>query len=160
MNTKEFIEKVSKAKEIQALWLPQNGDYIYFKPNIERIQFVGNHILYKEYIRFLKENKPWHGLGIWHGYYLSGYKYSMIALNDIKNLPWLPTLEQLFGMLCNQGHQGYDNSGFLFGLSLFGDEHEELSDILYFKDYLLHIVMWRKYNKQWNPDKREWEVIV
>jgi hypothetical protein len=147
MYTKEFIEKVSKAKEIQKLWLDRikNGEYrtdyvYYYDPNNKEYKvelFLG--------IRKFNNGEIKHNLTIDP----KNSYYSYVGCSwqkDISKYYWLPTLEQLFGIIKSPFSIAYT-------LSRVGQEKINAKDI---KEKVLEILMEKEYNKQWNPDIRVW----
>ena len=73
------------------------------------------------------------------GIYFKGERRGKCLQNDYK---WLPTLDDLFGILNNQ---------YPVGIFIIIKEFKDLKD--YFLDYIMEIL----YNKSWNPEKKEWE---
>ena len=71
------------------------------------------------------------------------------------NYKWLPTLEDLFGILNNQYPVGIFIIIKEFNVWLedrtLRKAYKDLKD--YFLDYIMEIL----YNKSWNPEKNEWE---
>jgi len=121
MNTKEYIEKVSKAKEIQRLCKYKKGDWFIWQINDN----------YSELIVLATD--------------LGYYKKTKTK--------WLPTLEQLFGML----EQGTGFANLWFFQDWMCDNYNAIvrvNDDL--KTKILDCVMETQYNKQWNPDKKVW----
>jgi hypothetical protein len=139
MYTKEFIEKVSKAKEIQKLCKYELGDWFY-TANLKR-QFILDTIT-------VEHNREMIG--------------ELVEDNDYY---WLPTLKQLWDIL----HQHYQECGdnpVRWGQSInkfilkslyeeaISIENEYLADM---QDFLLYFVMRNVYKKSWNSDKNIWE---
>ncbi len=124
MNTKEYIEKVSKAKEIQGLCKYEKGDWIYFR-TLEGETMV----LTKNLNKTEREHL--------------GFNY------------WLPTLEQLFGML------NFENCIY----KTIWELNEFLQDTICrgyedINEALLDFVMEKEFNKFWCINVNDWEVIV
>jgi hypothetical protein len=117
MNTKEYIEKVTKADEIQNLCKHNKGDW------------------------FWNGEKP----------YL--YCKSGLGSSNPYDYKWLPTLEDLFELtkflVMPKEYLKYD-SFIAKGIYGWGKDYKEL---------LLEYIMKEFYNKFWNPEKKEWEVI-
>ena len=91
------------------------------------------------------------------GDWVVDYNYMTPTLLDKKiegiNKPitvigWLPTLEDLFGML--------DKRNLGETLYFLGDEVNDVNDLC---EKTLDWVMLVNYNKSWNPEKKEWEEI-
>jgi hypothetical protein len=121
--TKEYIEMVSKAKEIQGLWKQKVGDWV---------------VDYNYMIPMLLDKK------------IEGLNKPIIVIG------WLPTLENLFGMLDLEPFAyvfgDLDNwAGYYFDRGKL--QPEEL------KEKVLEYVMNLNYGKDWNPEKKEWEEI-
>jgi len=126
--TETYIEMVSKAKEIQKLCKYNKGDW-----------FIGTFAFYHS-----EKPKP-------KVFYKSG-----LGSFDPREHSWLPTLEDLFGML--------DIRNFIsIGQNIKTHEAEKYVEIPYkyydMKENLINIIMKSKFNKSWNPNKKEWEEI-
>ena len=146
MFTKKYIEMVTQADEIQKLWKPKKGDYIYSKED--------NQICLIYHYCFSKSNKK-----------LIFYEYinnSMHAWDDDEIIKtkhkWLPTLEDLFGILRIDDCETFD----IFFKAITNFYWKKISrdynaDSL--QEMLLRIVMLNIFHKIWNPDKKEWEEI-
>jgi len=146
MFTETYIEMVTKAKEIQDLWKPKKGDYIYSKED--------NQICLIYHYCFSKSNKK-----------LIFYEYinnSMHAWDDEEIIKtkhkWLPTLEDLFNLL--EGKPIEDTWYFYKWIATENQKFTWVNtDKQSIKELLLHYVMFDKFNKSWNPEKKEWREI-
>lgn len=122
MFTNEYIEMVSKAKEIQALCKYNKGDW------------------------FWNGEKP--------------YLYCKSGLGSFNphEYKWLPTLEDLFNLL--EGKPIEDTWYFYKWIATENQKFTWVNtDKQSIKELLLHYVMFDKFNKSWNPEKKEWEAI-
>jgi hypothetical protein len=138
MFTKEYIEKVSKAKEIQEK-RKNADDYM-----------VGDYVLLTLPKKFdTVRLVDW---DVW-----GDIKKQGTELDDFEGKAkyyWLPTLEQLFEI-----HTKYYPVGIL---SMVFELNKWLQNS-FFKNYkslneaMLTLIMEKIYSKQWNPDKRKWE---
>ena len=118
MFTNEYIEKVSKAEEIQKLWKPKKGDWVFdYQYMIPMLWSLDNKM------EGININKP------------------------IIVIGWLPTLEDLFGML------GRNLSDTLYCI---GHDKTNIDEI---HETTLKWVMYFVYNKEWNINNKLWEAI-
>jgi len=127
--TNEYIEMVSKAEEIQGLWKINEGNWFVYNGTNGK-----NEKLNPFCSTPANEIKP----------YMREY-YS-----------WLPTLEDLFGMV-----KAVFVVNDFYNLKMWIEQtmiKEKLvkSDI---KEIVLDYVMGMVYEKHWNPDKHQWEAI-
>ena len=129
MFTKEYIEMVINNKQIQDLCKYNKGDWLI-------------HTRYKELPFVLSENAS---ADECYNYCTDSYK-------------WLPTLEDLFGILRIDDSVTFD----IFFKAITNFYWKKISrdynaDSL--QEMLLRIVMLNIFHKIWNPDKKEWEEI-
>ena len=142
MFTETYIEMVINNKQIQDLWKPKKGDYIYSKED--------NQICLIYHYCFSKSNEK-----------LIFYEYinnSMHAWDDDEIIKtkhkWLPTLEDLFGM-ADWGHYSINKNigdhGYYYGKeNLFGEIKYPGETFSSLKEMVLAVVMEINYNKSWN----------
>lgn len=146
MFTESFIEKVIKAGEIQRLWETKNGDWFVCKRGDTIIIGLGSQD-YEKLCIDTQIDYPW--------YFDDFYA---------KNAYWLPTFEDLFGIWENREvHANIDekivNHIYYFLRELIAYQVQKMVgiNIVDLKELALHFVMFRGFNKSWNPDKGEWE---
>lgn len=108
----------------------------------------------KEYIEMVINNKQIQSLckynkgdWFWNGEKPYLYCKSGLGSSNPHDYKWLPTLEDLFGML------GRELSDTLFCI---GHDKTTIEEI---HETTLKWVMYFVYNKEWNPDNKEWEAI-
>ncbi len=139
--TNEYIEMVSKAEEIQGLCQHKEGDYFYGLDGLEwKIKKMNYWIIPDK-----------HTVG-------SETFYDLVTWS--KQFPWLPTLENLLGMLNKTGHHIHiyysDNKGICkVSISSFGYIFDGGIDKVL--ELVLQLIMKLLYNKSWNG--KEWEEI-
>ena len=134
--TKKYIKMCEKAKEIQRIWKPKLEDWVY-----------------DEYA------KNWVGKSI----YVLGCEWAQIEKNkdfsnyrQIYKVIWLPTLEQLQEIYCQEYEGGKDMWDafyeFFYGKKLY------IEDVIGFYDtkaIWLAFVMWKRYKKVWDYKKED-----
>lgn len=150
--TDSYIEKVSKAKEIQTLWdcnkLPMH-DWMYFFDKGEQKYkvrlFTGRHgnLFY------------YHEIGKGHSSYLKYFCIENDQVNFFNQFVWLPTLEDLFEMIKTVFvvNDFYNLKMWLETITNKEIIKSDIKEIVF--DYVMNMV----FEKQWNSDKKEWEVI-
>lgn len=140
---KTYIEKVTKAKEIQALCKYKKGDWFWSTKWEHDYVLLGDIIEQYDF----DERKA---------YLLDdGYK-------------WTPILEQLFEILqkCFEKnlthHYGWESFTKKAVVKFLGDQADDLEEDEYIddiKEFLLDNIMLVFHDKSWNPIKKEWEEI-
>lgn len=117
----------------------------------------------KEYIEMVINNKQIQSLckynkgdWFWNGEKPYLYCKSGLGSSNPHDYKWLPTLEDLFGILYK--HYPVDIYDTIW------EFNDWLSDNYYkgykwIKEGLLEFVMEKIYNKSWNPNNKEWEAI-
>jgi len=128
MNTKEFIEKVSKAKEIQNI---RKEDQSYF----------GDYYWYKGEIHIDVDNSL-----DFEGEHFDSFNW--------RKSVWLPTLEQLFEIHTKYYPVGILSMVFELNKWLQNSFFKNYKSL---NEAMLTLIMEKIYSKQWNPDKRKWE---
>jgi hypothetical protein len=142
MYTKEFIEKVSKAKEIQKLCKYEKGDYIYSEED-NRMYLIYHHTLSNRILIFYEDIN--NGMHSWDHDEAIKTKFK-----------WLPTLEQLFGIWCSL----CETTNFAGLCQRIINRKSKLvtyPNIKFVKLLCLEAIMKEFYNKQWNG--KGWDVI-
>jgi len=139
--TNEYIEMVSKAEEIQGLWKINEGNWFVYNGTNGK-----NEKLNPFCSTPANEIKP----------YMREY-YS-----------WLPTLEDLFGMVkpifnTNRLALNFEIHRNKCEISI-GEPCYQVGMEIYvysndINEGLLELIMKYNYNKSWNPDKHQWEAI-
>jgi len=129
--SERYIKMCEKAEEIQREWKPKMGDRYW-----------------NTLWRVLPENYP--------EILCSGSFVKGDLKEKVKNI-WLPTQEQLQGMLTNNAFWYYQGSDCLnremarvYG-SLYAQGYFETGN-----EFWLAYVMWKKYQKIWDDKKEEW----
>jgi predicted nucleic-acid-binding Zn-ribbon protein len=130
MFTKEYIEMVIKAKEIQDLCKYKKGDW-----------FIGTFAFYHS-----EKPKP------------KVFCKSGLGSFDPREHSWLPTLEDLFGIWCNLcGATNF--AGLCQRITERKSNLVMYPNMKFIKELCLETIMKEFYNKFWNPEKKEWEAI-
>jgi hypothetical protein len=120
MFTKEYIEMVIKAKEIQDLCKHKNGDW------------------------FIDDNSNIH-VNDWNqDRYQEGYIKQYFG-----KFKWLPTLDDLFMIWCNLG-ETTNFAGLCQRITDRKSKIVRYSNIKYIKELCLEAIMYEFYNKSWN----------
>ena len=127
--TNEYIEMVSKAEEIQKLCKYKKGDWFL------NIKDTTTYILYFDKGRFK-----------------DSYVKKIIGKDK-----WLPTLDDLFGMVEGDVIDKLDS--FYDWVVVDCTNVILLNNLVDMKEFLLCYVMFDKFNKHWHPDKHQWEAI-
>jgi len=128
--TNEYIEMVSKAEEIQGLWKINEGNWFVYNGTNGKYEKLNPFCS-----TFANEIKP----------YMREY-YS-----------WLPTLDDLFGMVEGDVIDKLDS--FYDWVVVDCTNVILLNNLVDMKEFLLCYVMFDKFNKHWHPDKHQWEAI-
>lgn len=121
-------------------------------PTKEYIEQVTNN---PEIQTLCKYNK---GDWFWNGEKPYLYCKSGLGSSNPHDYKWLPTLEDLFNLL--EG-KPIENTWYFY--KWIATENQKFTwvntDKQGIKELLLHYVMYEKFNKYWNPIKKQWEII-
>jgi len=123
MITVNFIKQCEQAEELQRAWRPKDFDTFCYTKSRE----IGSACI---------DNRE-------H----TQKEYD----ENLKHQFWLPTLEQLFEMVTNYGHHGYNNGGIFFGIMKFADDNNLGKS--HIKELFIQWMMFHKYNKAWTGEK-------
>ena len=94
----------------------------------------------------------------WNGEKPYLYCKSGLGSSNPHDYKWLPTLEDLFNLL--EGKPIEDTWYFYKWIATENQKFTWVNtDKQSIKELLLHYVMFDKFNKSWNPEKKEWEEI-
>ena len=151
MFSETYIKMCEKAEEIQRLWEPKFGDFVYGVPDANGELGVSV-VLDTDYFDYVEE------------------KIIRVAVADIGNewelsyewfekekLTWLPTQHQLQDLVSkiNPKPKFWNTTNYLLGrLWRFVKRHR--CRYSSFEELWLAFVMYKLYNKLWNADKHEW----
>jgi len=92
----------------------------------------------------------------WNGEKPYLYCKSGLGSSNPHDYKWLPALEDLFNLL--EGKPIEDTWYFYKWIATENQKFTWVNtDKQSIKELLLHYVMFDKFNKSWNPDKKEWE---
>ena len=94
----------------------------------------------------------------WNGEKPYLYCKSGLGSSNPHDYKWLPTLEDLFNLL--EGKPIEDTWYFYKWIATENQKFTWVNtDKQSIKELLLHYVMFDKFNKSWNPEKKEWREI-
>jgi len=120
--TKQEIEMFTKAKEIQAEWVPQVGDWFYKADGLG----IGTWL-----ICGIRDSTLWCA---GEGMHNEAFKGRLVEFNVPENYTWIPSADRLWEMISN----------LKFTIE---QEKYQLASI---RLVLLGLIMREKYNRRWN----------
>lgn len=141
--TETEIEMFGKAKDLQAEWKPQRGDWFYKADGLGQGAWVVCVVM---------------GQTLWcAGERMSDpvFKNNLVEFHAPSNYTWIPSIEQLQEMVTSLEYTVTHHSGTALWELAFG-QHSLASDNL--KLLLLGFLMWEKYHRKWN--KTTWKKRV
>jgi len=136
--TEQEIERFTKAKELEAAWMPQVGDWFYKADGLGAGSWLICRIA--------------GGILLCAGEAMKKPQFAgrLVEFREPQNYTWIPSLERLFTMALDSPADGKEIGRILIDFTEQEADDEISEYVARVRLLLLSMVMWKRYARKWN----------